>query len=62
MNKQSRLSEILNRPPFLIGGALLAVVASLMGWIATEYAVICVGAAIVGVILHFRRARSQRPG
>lgn len=49
--------DILNRPPFLIGGGLFALLAGLMGWIAGEYTVICVGAAIVGLVLHYRKAR-----
>lgn len=55
------LHNLLNRPPFLIGAGLFALVAGLMGWIAIEYSVICVGAAIIGVVLHFRKARSVRP-
>jgi cell division protein FtsX len=54
MNKPDPMAA-LNRPPFLIGGALVALVAGLAGWIQIEYAVICVGAAIVGLVLYYRK-------
>lgn len=57
MNKPDPMAA-LNRPPFLIGGALVAIVAGLVGWIQIEYTIICVGAAIVGLVLHYRKARS----
>lgn len=54
MNKESS-SSFLDRPPFLIGGALVAVISGLMGWIGYEYVAICVGAAIVGLVLYKKK-------
>ena len=65
--KKSDPLATLNRPPFLIGGALVALIAGLASWIQIEYTIICVVAAIVGLVLHYRKARgasadpNQRP-
>ena len=51
--------EFLNKPPFLIGGGLFALLSGLMGWIAYEYMLICVVAAVVGVVLYYKKNKKS---
>jgi hypothetical protein len=55
MREKKNPLEFMNRPAFLIGGAVFAIVSGVMRWIGYEYALICVVAAGVGLFIHYKK-------
>jgi cell division protein FtsW (lipid II flippase) len=51
--------EFFNRPPVMIALAIFAVVCGFLKWIDWSYVVVCVGAAIVGVVIAIRKKKVE---
>jgi hypothetical protein len=52
---RQEFSQFVNGPRFFSIGSIVALVCWAMGWIRFEYLLICLGAAIVGTVLHYKK-------
>jgi hypothetical protein len=57
--KNPPVLDFLNRPIVMIALALFAVLSGFMKWIDWSYVAVCVGAAVVGLVLAARKKKES---
>lgn len=60
-NQEKKIAFIkaLDKPPFLIGGMIVAIISAVLGWLTTEMATIIVIVGAIGLFLHFKKNKNS---